>query len=268
MDGDNNTAKWALTIGMAAGLVTVLAFLGIKNIDDIRHLFGPGPSPSTTTPADVPTFQFSAANPVQPVITSTDTTTDTTTGQLETTATAPGPDSWDSYLTDQTPFTAHALLPNSLTDNETATFSLVAAGPKPCAQAGSSDLVATVVAQGCTQIMTGVYLEYGDPNPPLLVSVEIFVFPNATAANGMAGYFQGPARWNLTIWCTGSGAGSGPCSAGPGQHGYRSEDNRADHRYLITAVAVRTDLSNSPAIGPWLTSASVQATISSGPENQ
>ncbi|MFE5028155.1 serine/threonine-protein kinase [Streptomyces sp. NPDC056656] len=193
------------------------------------------------------------------------------------TSPAPGPSSYDSSGTDRTPFTEDALLPRQFTDDKGITFARVGGGARRCDQAASgdgpfkgSDVVKELTARGCTRVMTGVYLEQSGPNStadnPVLVSIQVFPLPDAAAAEDMSNYLNGGVRWNLTTWCTQSGVGTKPCIPGI-SHGTRLGSNQTSHRYMIAAVAVRTDLSSDSSINPWLSSAAAEAANSAGPQN-
>jgi serine/threonine protein kinase len=207
-----------------------------------------------------------------------DTTTSTTSSSQQ--ATRPvGPESWDSSGTDQTPFTEDALLPRRFTNDKGIEFARVAGGARPCDQVASgngplvaSDVVKELTGRGCTQVMTGIYLEQPGPNTtadnPVLVSVTVFASADKATANDVYTYLNGPtgARWNLTTWCTQTGVGSKPCTPGI-DHGTRFQTNRVVHRYVIAAVAHRTDLSNDASINPLLDSTGTGAANASGPQN-
>jgi serine/threonine protein kinase len=213
-----------------------------------------------------------SGSPLAPPSGTSDTSiaTDPATSSSQPATPAIGPASWDSSGTDKTPLTEDALLPQRFTDDKNIDFARVAGGAKPCDQAGSSDVVKELTGRGCTEMMTGVYLEQPGPNAtpdnPVLVSVQVFPFPDAATANDMYNYLNGPARWQLTTWCTQTGVGSKPCIAGI-DHGYRQQYNHIFHRYVIAALANRTDLTHDGTIGPWLASAAGQAANSSGPQN-
>jgi hypothetical protein len=218
---------------------------------------------------------LSSGSPASPGDTST-TKAMATNSSPQTTA-PPGPESWNTSATDQTPFTEDALLPRGFTNDKGIEFARVAGGLRRCDQAASgdgpfpgSDVVKELTANGCTEVMTGVYLEQPGPNAtphnPVLVSVQVFPFPDSGKANNAYNFLNGGARWNRTTWCTQTGVGSKPCIPGI-SHGLRVSQNRVSHRYVIAAVANRTDLSNDNTIQPWLASAAAQAANSSGPEN-
>lgn len=169
--------------------------------------------------------------------------------------------------TDNTPFTEAALLPPTFTDDKGIEFALEAGGAKPCDQAASSDVVAELT--GCTQMMTGTYLEqpgpYATPDNPVMVSVEVLAFPDSTTASNVEDYLNGNARWSLTLWCTPTGLGAKPCASTATR--FHVSSNVASHRYVITAMSERTDLTTDGSIGPWLNSAAVAAATSCGPQN-
>ncbi|GAB2967030.1 hypothetical protein GCM10027184_14630 [Saccharothrix stipae] len=203
----------------------------------------------------------------------TDDTASTTGG----TTRAISPESWGDSGTDETPFTEDALLARRFTTDKGIEFALVVGGVRPCDQAASgdgplvaNDVVTELTSRGCTRVVAGVYLEQPGPETtadiPILVSVTIFALANQVAARAVYDYLNGPARWNLTTWCTPSGPGSTPWIPGR-DHGYRHQYNRIHHRYVIAAVAHRTDFSKYGGLQPWLTSAAVGAAHASGPQN-
>ncbi|MGP3976508.1 serine/threonine-protein kinase [Streptomyces sp. 8N114] len=185
-----------------------------------------------------------------------------------------GPQAWDSSSTDETPFTEDALLPQRFTNDFGIDFARVAGGARPCDQAASSDdMVAELAARGCTQVMTGVYLEqpgpHASPENPVVVSIQVFPFPDASAANGMFNYLWGnEATWRQTFWCPRTGGGNSPCRGGDEWHqGHRYQYNNVFHRYLIAALSTRADHTTDGTIEPWLAAAVIRAVTSSGPQN-
>jgi DNA translocase FtsK/SpoIIIE-like protein len=173
-----------------------------------------------------------------------------------------------SSRSDRAPFSVDALLPRRFTNDKGIEYALVAAGPRPCDQAGFSDVVAELTGRGCTRVMTGVYLEqpgpHATPDNPVLVSVQVFPFPDAATADDVCNYLNGVARWRLTVWCAPTGVGNNPC-AGELDRSLRCEHHRRFHRYVIAATAVRTDLTGDGTIQPWLASAARTAAFSCGP---
>ncbi|CAL9370827.1 caspase family protein [Streptomyces sp. enrichment culture] len=181
--------------------------------------------------------------------------------------------SWDSRSTDSTPFSADALLPRRFTDGKGIEYARVAEALRPSDQAGSTDVANKLIGHGCLQMMTGVYLEQATPRgaPPVLVSVQVFPFPDADTAIGMENYLGG-ARWSLPIWHTPTGAGRTPRAAGSEWHQCsRWMIVQRKHRYLITTLALRTDLAlddgTDPEIVPRFISAAEAAVVACGPHN-
>jgi hypothetical protein len=186
------------------------------------------------------------------------------------------PESWNSSGTDRTPFTGEALLPQRFSTSQGIEFARMTSEVRPCDQVASSkgpldpaDVAKVFADHGCTRVMTGVYLEQPGPNAtpdnPVLVSVMVFAFADTATATTVYDYLNGPARWNLTTWCTPTGVGSKPCDSD--SQGFRWQWNRVDHRYVITAVSQRTDLTTDGTIRPWLETAAGTAANSSGPQN-
>ncbi|SCL41362.1 hypothetical protein GA0074692_6278 [Micromonospora pallida] len=190
-----------------------------------------------------------------------------------------GPGSWGNSSTDQTPFTVDALLPRLFSTDKAIKFARVAGGARPCHHAASgpgsltaSDVVRELNYRGCTQVMTGVYLECSSSitiaRNPVLVAVTVFALPDTAAASDLYSYLSGPtgAVWNLTLWRTRRGVGSKPWTTGMNP-GYRHQYTRFGQRYVVAAVAHRVDLSTDGRLKPRLESAAVAAAYCSGPQN-
>ncbi|PSK98967.1 serine/threonine protein kinase [Murinocardiopsis flavida] len=188
----------------------------------------------------------------------------------------PDPALWDSSATDPTPFTADALLPQRFTTDNAIAFARVATGARPCTKAATGkggltaeEVIEEITARGCTQVMTGVYVEQpgprATPGNPVQVSVMVLPFPDTAAARDARDYLSGPARWHLTTWREHTGPGTRPMT--PHIRYYRWSHNRLAHRYVVTVMAHRTDLTTDGGIKPWLESAAAEACRSSGPQN-
>lgn len=203
----------------------------------------------------------------------------TTSPETETTTTSVtpttfDPNSWNTDDADPTPLTADALLPASFVNDKEIEFALVASSIQDCAAANTMPEVSELlISRGCTRILTGSYLEqpgpYATPENPVLVSVTVIPFHDSGAAAEMAGHLtadgNGTQWWSIPTWCPESGVGHKPCAGSDGA--LRTRHMRAFWRYVIDAMAVRTDLSTDDTITPWLQSACVEAANSSGPEN-
>ncbi|MFE3192619.1 serine/threonine-protein kinase [Nocardia sp. NPDC059240] len=179
----------------------------------------------------------------------------------------------DNAATDITPYTSIALLPTSFTDDLGATFELQSGGPPTgdtppdCSHAGGSAVVEMLAEHGCKGMMIGVYLEKTSPGaaPPVLISVEIFPLPDATTAQAAAAALNPTLQRNLVFWHPNSGVGSNVNTQGTSDP-HRVEAFNVQHRYLTTALAARTDLSQDTAIDPALQSAARKAVQSGGPQ--
>ncbi|WP_460718364.1 serine/threonine-protein kinase [Nocardia heshunensis] len=179
----------------------------------------------------------------------------------------------DSDTTDITPYTSIALLPATFTDDMGARFDLQSGGPPKndtppdCSHAGGSAVVEMLAEHGCKGMMIGVYLEETTPAgpPPVLVSVEIFPLPDATTAQAAATALDSTLQRNLVFWHPNSGVGSNVNTQGTSDP-HRFESASVHHRYLSTALAARTDLTQDPTIDPWLQSAARKATETTGPQ--
>lgn len=186
-------------------------------------------------------------------------------------------DSWYSSRTDQTPFTANALLCQQFTTDTGVGFTRLTGGAKPCDQAASGpgpmdsgEMVDVLANNGCAQVMAALYVEQrGSDEPadnPVLVSVTVFACTDNAAAEAVYGYIKSGAMWNLTMWCTQPEGGSWPCTSS-NDHGYRHASYRYHHRYVFAAVAHRADLATSGSLHPLLLSAAQGASHSCGPGN-
>jgi hypothetical protein len=157
--------------------------------------------------------------------------------------------SWDDVETDETPFTADALLPERFTDDRSVDYVLVTSAVRDC-------------EEFCERMLTATYLDT-TPNP-VLVSVTVMPLTSATHAVVTHAEISGnDAEWSTSpVWCTEAGPGSAPCSGG-----VRNRYITFNHRYLVDAVAVRTDHTTDPAVTPSLVSASKAASEAGGPQN-
>lgn len=181
----------------------------------------------------------------------------------------PSPDSWDRASTDETPFTADALLPRLFTNDLGIEFARIAQDTRPSHEAGPSDLARDFTRRGCTEVVVGVYTEqpgpHATPENPVHVSVQVFAFPDVATARDVHGYLgDGGGSWRLTIWS--AEGGLAPCPDGV-RRSYRWRWSRRQYRYLATALAYRADLTNDSSIGPWLAGAAHRAATSAGPQN-
>ncbi|MBE9499814.1 hypothetical protein IHE61_21565 [Streptomyces sp. GKU 257-1] len=165
----------------------------------------------------------------------------------------PSPDSWNRASTDETPFTADALLPRRFTNDMDIEFARIAEGTRLSREAGPSDLVRELTSRGCTEMLVGVYTEqpgpHATPENPVHVSVQVFVFPDWARARDAHGYLG-----------DGGGGGASPCGApvtGGGlalcpdevYRSYRWRYSWRENRYLRVAMAWPT-APTSPTTAP------------------
>ncbi len=183
----------------------------------------------------------------------------------------PSPDSWNRVSTDETPFTADALLPRRFTNDMNIEFARIAEDTRLSREAGPSDLVRELARRDCTGLVVGVYVEqpgpHATPENPVYVCVQVFAFPDWAMARDAHGYLgDGGGAWRLTIWSARDGGGLAPCPDKV-HRSHRRRYSWRENRYLRVAVAYRADLTNDGSIGPWLDSAARGAALSAGPQN-
>ena len=183
----------------------------------------------------------------------------------------PSPDSWNRASTDETPFTADALLPLRFTNDMDIEFARIAEDTRLSREAGPSDLVRELARRDCTGMVAGVYVEqpgpHATPENPVYVCVQVFAFPDWAMARDAHGYLgDGGGAWRLTIWSARDGGGLAPCPDKV-HRSHRRRYSWRENRYLRVAVAYRADLTKDGSIGPWLDSAARRAALSTGPQN-
>ncbi|WP_408053108.1 serine/threonine-protein kinase [Streptomyces sp. HO565] len=184
---------------------------------------------------------------------------------------SPSPDSWNRASTDETPFTADALLPRRFTNDLDIEFARIAEGTRLSSEAGPSDLAGELARGDCTEVVVGVYAEqpgpHATPENPVYVSVQVFAFPDAaTARDAHKNLGDGGGAWRLTIWSAHDGGGLAPCPDRI-RRSLRWRYSQRVHRYLTVALAYRADLTNDGSIRLWLAAAARKAAVSAGPQN-
>ena len=262
----NRTAGLVVASVAAVCLVAGLIVWTTHNSSNSNNL-GDGvntTAPATSAPAIIPAYTV-APTETDPDITPEPTEFDATT--------------LNDSSTDQMPFTAAALLPQTFTDSENVQYTLVASGEKSCiAPDMSNNIQDTLSSDDCTASMTGSYLESSGTvtaDNDVLVSVQIFPFDDSATAEQAYTSFQGffnSHSWDFGFWCPTSGTGHNVC----GNPGYQSAEVGGSidqqYRYVVEASAVYTDLSDGTSTGVWTKSAAAAATSSCGPsyyvENQ
>lgn len=166
----------------------------------------------------------------------------------------PSPDSWNRASTDETPFTADALLPRRFTNDLDIEFARISEGTRLSSEAGPSDLAGELARGECTEVVVGVYAEqpgpHATPENPVYVSVQVFAFPDAaTARDAHKNLGDGGGAWRLTIWSAHDGGGLAPCPDRI-RRSLRWRYSQRVHRYLSVALAYRADLTTTAPFSP------------------
>jgi hypothetical protein len=178
----------------------------------------------------------------------------------------------DSASSDPAPFTTDAMLPSTFTDSKGIQYSLQGAGTHSCVQDQmSSDVQSVMRKYGCSQVLTGSYTVDSSTitsNSDILVSVEVFAFKDASTADSVYNSFPQGGSWDFGIWCPKSGNGAKPCSSSSSEYSSatKSESEVNDHRYLVEATALYTNLTTDSSAKAWTDAAVKEAVNSCGPE--
>lgn len=253
----SGAVRWWNIAGGISAIITVLGFLGLHGLDQPQPALSQG-TPSTTAFAPPPEID-----------TTTIPASSTTTYEPESSATTSfDPAVLDYGSTDRTPFTPAALLAQTFTSDLNNAFTLVAAGSEPCDQAfGISSAAENVLTgNGCTAVMTGEYLENGASyRNDVLVSVQVIAFESASTANQVYQFIRENTLL-YGIWCPPNGDGSATCAPGYAT-ATKSQWEGPNHRYLILATALYTDLSSDSTVFPWVNAAAQKADEVCGPQN-
>ncbi len=181
--------------------------------------------------------------------------------------------SLNSSSTDPTPFTQDSLLPQSFVDSQNITYALEAAGEKKCVQSTMSENVQSVLDKyGCKEAMTGSYLEDSSvekvsSNNDILISVQIWPFPDATTATAVEKALAAASNKQFSIWCPTTGPGAAPCNS---QNYYSAASwwsLQSDYRYVVEATAVYTNMTQDTSVAyKWEKTATAEAIKESGPQ--
>lgn len=259
-----NVLASVIAVVAVVGLLALAAVLANRSGNNSNSTDAGSSSSSTSAP----TSSYPPASPN--TVTSATSTPDTPSSDAvsSTTAAAFDPTSMDSNSTDQTPLTTGALLPNSFVDSKGVDYSLISGGEESCIEADMSSNVQRVLSDnGCTVSMTGQYLESGanvTSTSDILVSVLIFPLDSAASARQVYDSIQAESSWDFGIFCTRSGDGAEPCK-GDYRAARRYQYMATQHRYLIEATALYTDLTSDSAVLPWIQAAAYRADEVCGP---
>ncbi|AXK37623.1 serine/threonine protein kinase [Streptomyces armeniacus] len=178
-------------------------------------------------------------------------------------------ETWSSRATDPIPFTADALLPEKFVNDLDGEYVRVAAGPRPAEEAGPRNLTSVLTSCDCSQVMAGVYLEQGSPNPPVLVSVTVVPMPDSAMASMVYNFLLQDGEWEkkLTLWSAQSHSDGSPRRGDYGDGFFERAHMRTSGRYVITVRTLRTDLLAETWLYPYVYAATTRASRSCGPEN-
>jgi hypothetical protein len=250
----------AAIIGAAVVVMALIATVVFLATDDHPAKANASDTSSATASTGGPTASSTPSGSAGPTDTSDDTDSQA----------AFDPSLMDDASTDPAPFTTDALMPQTFTDSKGVEYELDAGGVESCVQNTMSDNVqSTLRNYNCSQVLTGSYTvdsDTVDSNDDILVSVQIFAFDDATDAAAVYAAFPSDASWDFGIWCPQSGDGANPCSTGADyQDAYKSEWLAQDHRYVIEATALYTDLAQDGSVEQWTSAAAKSAVDSVGP---
>lgn len=162
------------------------------------------------------------------------------------TPTAFTPALMDDASTDPVPLTAAAMLPPTYVNELGSTFRLTSSSVHGCEAQGMSTVIqSALTAGGCINTLFADYIGpgAGGDGTPVMVSLEILVFANATDAQRTADALQpiirGSQYATFGMRCPESGTGANICRDGwyTGFNTYVA----AQHRYVLAATALYAD---------------------------
>ncbi|MEV0648089.1 protein kinase [Phytomonospora sp. NPDC050363] len=149
--------------------------------------------------------------------------------------------SLDDEDTDETPMTTEALLPNLYTDTENVEdYELESARMHGCedVRPDGGEIADALRDAGCEDAAIGTYLDEG---ADVLVTLMIMPLESDGAAEAAYERVNDAYVDDWSRWCPSTGPGWNPCEGDAGAASERGQI-AADHRYLILARAIYTDL--------------------------
>lgn len=271
--GPHNTQHNTFVVKVSALAVTVAAAAGLAFAyqgwgDHEKTASESTPTASRSAPAlpeptpdeDTPTPEESDEETSEPPAESADPSTD-----------PPGSPAFDATTldaraTDRTPVTVAALLPDSFTDAKGVRYTRNSAGVQTCGNLSRNSAATTALASvGCVDdpVVTGTYV---DTDENILVMVEVFALADKAAADSAHERLKDDNSGDWRYRCPLSGTGSEVCRDSAAlrratQYGYTG----ANHRYLVSTVAVPVDLRQDDRVKSWLVTASYRASVVAGP---
>ncbi|MCU1643860.1 MAG: hypothetical protein JWN03_4135 [Nocardia sp.] len=169
----------------------------------------------------------------------------------------------NSAVTDKTPFSSDALLPESFRDSKNVEYTMRAAGVNDCITPDMSRNVKSVLnSYNCEHMIAGSYI---DRDEHILVSIDVVALPAVADADNLYSAIKGQNQ-DWAIWCPKSGTGSSVCD---GNSGYATRSGWSSHqyRYVYESTALYINLTQDKSITDWLDAAASAAVKQAGPEN-
>lgn len=190
----------------------------------------------------------------------------TTSSYAHYTPTTTPPFDWNSLgnaVTDKTPFTSNALLPQSFRDSKNVEYTLRAGGVKDCITRDMSQNVKNILTHyNCSEMIAGSYI---DQSNQILVSVNVMAFPTTAEADSLYETMKGQTQ-DWAVWCPQEGAGASVCDSYVG-YATRSGWGAKNYRYVFKSTALYINLTQDTDIRDWLDAASSAVVSEVGPEN-
>ncbi|MFG2819278.1 protein kinase [Kitasatospora sp. NPDC048365] len=177
------------------------------------------------------------------------------------------PGSLDSADTDRTPLTTQALLPENFTDAKGVLYTMRSGGVEPCVDGRESSRVRTALTRnGCRGTVAATYTDTAEH---ILVVVTVAAMPDANAAGAARADLTEAASGEWAIWCPPNGPAAAVCTNSTATINRATQASylNSTHRYVTEAKALYISLTQDQSIKPWLDSASLSASYSTGPQN-
>jgi hypothetical protein len=269
----NNTGRnVGLGIGalvVVGGIVAAIALSGGGGSSTNQNALVPGGNTSHSASASAPKSSAPASGPSSasngPISSDASSPSDS---ETDTSSAGTDPATWDATSTDQTEFTSDALLPVSFTDSKGVVYTATNRWTDKCVNSYESQRMKDMLTQyKCANQAIGTYT---DSDGRIMVDIAVLPLPDAQTAQTAFKDMQGKKAFTVEdwgIWCPKSGAGADICTSDKStgdaqQYGYI----QPDHRYLIHAVSLYTNLTTDNAAQEWLNPAATSAAKQAGPQ--
>jgi serine/threonine protein kinase len=228
---------------VVGGIIVAIVMSGGKKQPDVASTGGQTASTTASTPATSPTPA-------------------TTTGSSANQAV------WNTASTDPTPFTTDSLLPVSFTDTHGTVYNATNRWKYQCVNSFESARLRTILTKAkCDQ---QVIATYRDSTGHVMVDVAVLPLPDKQTADAAFADMHAVQAFTLDdwgVWCPDTNPGKDICdkkepTTGALQYGFV----QPDHRYLVHAVAVYTNLSADKTAQAALQTAAESAATQGGPQ--